>query len=102
MTRWIDIVEYRNFYDIPRMFVVVENGRTFLFDCPFDHVADEFTPHYNVYELMDVESDSLPKDWREFSKRLRRLVGRVAVNDVSFDDSERRRITLTGLEDCFG
>lgn len=47
---WIPI-QYRDFYDIPRIFVMHHLGDTFVFDCPFDDDADEYPEYYVVRRL---------------------------------------------------
>lgn len=48
--RWIPI-RYREFYDIPRAFVIENAGELLLFDCPFDDVADSYGDSYTVIRL---------------------------------------------------
>ena len=68
MNEWIDIVEYRDFSDVPRIFVIVVDERTFLFDCPFDEQIDDYPDEYTVYELPHVRPDELLNDWSELPR----------------------------------
>ena len=36
-------IRYRDFYDIPRIFIVTLNGKLFLFDCAFDDEIDDYS-----------------------------------------------------------
>ena len=38
---WANI-QYRDFYDVPRIFVADYQGRLYLFDCPFDEALDDY------------------------------------------------------------
>ncbi len=48
--KWLPIT-YRDFYDVPRAFVVAARGDWLFFDCPFDAAADEYRSDYAVYVL---------------------------------------------------
>src|SRR5262245_19489738 len=88
---WIDICEYRNFYDIPRIFVFSIDGKTYLFDCEFDDEIDDFSPHYEIYEMADLSLTNLPKNWHELKQRPRKQIGRVATTEVEFDATMRNK-----------
>ena len=89
---WIDIVNYRDFYDFPRMFLVVVGGRTFLFDCAFDDESDEYPAEYALYELSNVQVGALPHDWRELTRRDATCKGRIPIHSVVFDPTKRKQI----------
>ena len=67
MSEWIDIHEYRDFYDVPRIFVIDVDGRIILFDCQFVDELDEYSDEYKIYELSDTSFDTLSDDWTELS-----------------------------------
>ena len=54
MTRWAAIT-YREFWDVPRIFVIKDRGQNWLFECPFDSATEDFPEHYLVY-LMPTRS----------------------------------------------
>ena len=61
-------IRYRDFFDIPRAFVVEYTGDLYFFDCPFDQRVDEYPDHYDVYRLetsaaLDLTTDS----WQSLS-----------------------------------
>ena len=57
---WLDIIAYREFYDVPRMFLVEASGNLLLFDCPFDDDLDEFSAIivFESKETYDSNSNS--------------------------------------------
>lgn len=94
----VDII-YREFYDVPRIFVFLLEDRWFLMDSPFDDTADEYPDYYVLYELPDdfvVPSGS----WEGLPQVAVRALGRVPLDSVVFDASRRKSIatsTFRGL-----
>ena len=94
-------IHYRDYWDRPRVFLVVRDGRWVLFDCLFEDERDEFSDHYSVGliepapELLEASAD-----WTSIAARVVQVVGAVAVGDVSFpdrnavDDAVLRRLDL--------
>ena len=99
MSEWIDIHEYRDFYDVPRIFVIDVDGRIILFDCQFVDELDEYSDEYKIYELSDTSLDTLSDDWTELSCLAGVCKGQVAVSKVTFDDTKRKRIKRSVLAD---
>lgn len=86
---------YRGFHDVPRAFVVEHEGAAYLFDCPFDAAADEYPPSYSVYRLdpgAPVDAD----DWTGLASH-GRLIGRIAVTEVRFDEMRRKAVDASVL-----
>ena len=54
MSQWLPILGYREFYDLPRAFIVQRDERVMLFDCPFDGALDDYVEQYTVYELSET------------------------------------------------
>jgi hypothetical protein len=94
---WLDIIEYRDFSDVPRMMVLEHDRKFYLFDSPFDAALDDYCPEYTAYELPPELLKALPRDGTELSALAIRHVGEVAVEDVEFDESRRKRIRLRGI-----
>lgn len=90
--RWLAI-QYRDFYDIPRLVVVSYGGQLYLFDSPFDDDADEYSDHFTVYRLRP-EAGARIEDasWLELV-RLGEPIGRVRTDEVEFDPSKRHLIS---------
>lgn len=89
--KWLPI-NYRDYWDVPRVFVVEYKGRTFLFNCPFDDDEDDYPEEYRVYEVdYDLhEFTDLP--WDAIPGERARLLAVLPVNCPSFADSKPRTI----------
>lgn len=92
-------IKYRDFYDVPRMFVVQRGTTLLLFDCPFNEGIDGFGEAYNVYQLPMTCRAVVDGagDWRSLPLS-GRLVGSVMVADMCFDPSKRQWIDGAILE----
>ena len=88
---WVPF-EYRDFYDIPRIFVVRHDNELFLFDCRFSPHADDYSSRFDVYALPASLEDSLGKISWEGLSAAGRAVGSVETSSVEFDDSQRRLV----------
>ncbi len=89
---------YRDFYDVPRMFVVRFGGKTYLFDCPFDEIKDEYGTHYSVFLMPPLDDADLAGDWRKLLSLAVQLKGKVPVSDVKFDTSKRKEVNVDFFE----
>ena len=86
---WVPI-QYRDFYDVPRLFTASRGRVTLLFECRFNEDADNYEDHYDVYVL--PEAFQAPSgSWEAVSRGLV-LLARVPVNGVRFDASRRRTV----------
>ncbi len=99
MTEWIAIEEYRDFWHVPRMFVINVDGRIILFDCPFDDELEDYTDEYTIYDLGERSLDTLPGVWLGLSRLAVGCKGKVAVRKVTFDHTKRKQIDRTVLTD---
>lgn len=93
---WLPIT-YRDFYDVPRLFVVQHAGVSYLFDSPFDEKADRYAGQYTVYRLdrdAVVPADTEP--WEAVGRGGERL-GEVEVSAVRLDATQRAAIDATVL-----
>lgn len=92
-SEWIDIVDYREFHDVPRVFVVRHKGRELLFDCAFDKALDDYSRHYAVYALSSAgEAARRKESWSSLSEHGQPL-GSVATEEVVFDATRRRAVS---------
>lgn len=90
-------ITYREFHDVPRIFVVEANGRLLLFDCPFDNDLDDYPAFYKVYELDAVQRPRLANpDWRGLVA-LGIPLGETPVSHVIFDDTRRAWVETDSL-----
>jgi hypothetical protein len=94
---WISI-RYRDFYDIPRAFVVEYMGKMLFFDCPFDESLDEYVDKYTVYCIKDELRDGIDKiPWTDLARRSHRI-GAVPTEAVKFDATRRNAIDAQVFE----
>lgn len=94
----IPILEYRDFYDIPRAFVIEpQRGMLLYFDCAFDEDRDDYADTFEVTVLRSTERSSLPKDWRKLDVLAN--VGNVPTTRVHFDNTRRKEVVIDGLPD---
>jgi len=98
MDNWAPI-RYREFWDIPRIFVVRYQGKMFLFDCAFDETAEDFPDYYRVYHLPELGEDEMTGSWDKLHQRATQYVGDVLVGSVQFDRSKRREIDTAVLDE---
>jgi hypothetical protein len=88
---WVPI-SYRDFYDVPRAFVVSYKGRVLFFDCPFDEGVDDYPEGYEVYRLSkEGERIAQSSSWERLASYGRRL-GSLPVSEVRFDRTRRAAI----------
>ena len=91
MSEWLPI-QYRDFYDIPRAFVVEHRGKLYFLDCPFSEDLDEYPSEYTVYRIDDTlrnELDTIP--WTEIVNHSERI-GSIHILEVVFDSTKRLAI----------
>lgn len=94
---WIPI-RYRDFYDIPRAFVIQRGDEAFLFDCPFDDGLDDYAEHYLVTRLTRSAAARVDEpSWQDLASQ-GSLVGRVAANLVRFDSTRRSAVDAAVLD----
>jgi hypothetical protein len=92
-------IRYREFWDVPRVFLVSHRGQLFLFDCPFDEAAEDFPDCYRVYVLPPVAEEDLTGSWDKLSARAISFLGEVPIKQVGFDPSKRQTIDTTLLDE---
>jgi hypothetical protein len=90
-TQWAPI-RYRDFYDIPRAFVVERLDDLLFFDCPFDDTLDEYGTEFIVFKVKDDYKNRVDQpswtDLRHYADR----IGIVPVSAVKFDTTKRQAI----------
>ncbi len=92
MSQWYEILEYRDFSDVPRVFVLRSpSGRLVLFDCPFDEEFDESPQRFSVYRVPDTLLELT--DWDEVTAGPP-AEGSVALEELVFDATRRRSVCL--------
>jgi len=96
MKRWTSI-KYRDFYDIPRIFLAESQDRVFLFDCPFNEEKDEYEKTFRIYLMPPIGEQELAGSWKNLPQRATRLFGEVGISEVEFDTTFRRQVNLEFL-----
>ena len=91
-------IRYRDFYDVPRIFITKHNGKLYLFDCPFDEDLDDYLDIYRVYDLDAISEDELQGCWEGLPERAVSLLGTVPVTQVQFDPTKRNSVGTAVLE----
>ncbi len=98
MTRWVPI-RYRDFWDVPRIFLAHYENKLLLFDCRFDDDVEDYPKHYKVYILPDVAEEVLAGSWAELHALATQYLGEVAIDKVRFDATKRREIDAAVLDE---
>ena len=92
------IIDYRDFYDIPRAFIIEPQPKIFLyFECGFDEVRDGYVDIFRVFLLKTSDISRLPKDWRNLDSL--GTVATLPISAVRFDHTRRREVVIDGLSD---
>jgi len=98
MEQWAAI-RYRDFYDVPRIFLVSHDGEQYLFDCAFDDELGDYPDIYRVYLMPALTDAQLAGTWDHLPQLAKRFLGEVAVNRVQFDPTKRAAINPTVISE---
>lgn len=85
-------IRYRDFYDIPRAFLVEHDGSLFFFDGGFEERIDDYPESFRVYRVAPQPAEKLDAGSWEDLPSLGTFVGEVPTNSVKFDDTKRAAI----------
>jgi hypothetical protein len=96
MKRWTPI-KYREFYDIPRIFLTEIGKRIFLFDCPFNTAKDEYEETYKVYLMPELDEKDLVGSWQDLPTKAARALGEIPTSDIEFDPTLRQQVNVEVL-----
>ena len=91
-------IKYREFYDIPRMFIVSYHGYIYLFDCPFNEAKDDYPSHYDVYLMPALTDKDLEGPWVNLTSRADPKIAEVPIKEVKFDETLRNNVDAEVLE----
>ena len=92
-------IQYRDFYDVPRIFLVNHRGTLYLFDCPFYPALDEYPDIYRVFALPSDSCSDLSGSWDDLASRATAYLGEVLVKSVQFDSTRRREIDADVIDE---
>ena len=95
-------IQYREFYDIPRLFVATYDGVNFMFDGRFDDLIDDYPDAYAVYTLPTLGPGDLAGSWEHLCDRAVRRLGTVPVSTVQFDPTFRQSVSRSVLTNVAG
>jgi hypothetical protein len=88
----LTIIDYRDLWDVPRMFLVRHEGHLYLFDCPFHEAHEDYGPAYRVYRMPELSDADRAGSWAEFPARAVTLLGEVPLTRVRFDPTRRQGV----------
>jgi hypothetical protein len=95
-TSWSSI-QYRDFWDVPRIFVTQYRGMWFLFDCTFDDETEDFPDTYQVSLISPPEPADLAGSWIDLPKKAVQFLAEIPIARVQFDPTRRKAIDDTLL-----
>jgi hypothetical protein len=97
MSQWLSI-QYRDFWDVPRMVLVHHRGSDYLLDCLFDETTEDYPDYYQVYLMPALGEADLNGPWIGLPSKAIKELGRIPVASVRFDPTKRRELDVTALE----
>jgi hypothetical protein len=92
-------IVYRDFYDVPRVFLVRYKQHLFLFESVFDAQRDDYSQTYNVYLMPELTENEIGGSWEKISQKAIRKICQVPVSDVKFDPTRRKEIQAETLKE---
>jgi hypothetical protein len=87
------ILQYRDFWDVPRIFLVSYGSHILLFDCKFDEKSEDFDNTYHVLLMPLLRDNELNGSWENLSEHAVASLGEIAISDIVFDESCRQSIS---------
>jgi hypothetical protein len=91
------ILAYRDFFDLPRAFIVEPKpGLVLFFDCPFDDSIDDYPANYSVFCLPRLDTSDLPDNWAQLNAVKIGPVATIPVSAIHFDGTGRKDALLEG------
>ncbi len=98
MSNTVPII-YREFYDVPRVFIVKYKQHVFLFESVFDEKTDDYSEDYDVYLMPELAEEEISGSWEKINSKATRKIGKILVSAVEFDITRRRNVKVTVLEE---
>jgi hypothetical protein len=92
-------IQYRDFWDVPRIFIASYEGKSYLFDCPFDEATEDYPNIYKVFILPELPEATLAGSWDELHTFATQYLGDVPIDKVGFDPTHRHGIHPRVLEE---
>jgi hypothetical protein len=91
-------IRYRDFWDLPRIFLVDYLDETYLFDCEFDEQTEDYSQEYKVYLMPLISEKDLDKSWKDLYTSSIKLISKVSIYNVEFDETKRKFVNRSVLE----
>lgn len=85
-------INYREFWDVPRIFFAEHRGQLFLFDCRFDEAVEDYPESYQVFLMPRLTDLEYAGSWADLWRKAVRKVADVPVAAVRFDPTRRKAI----------
>ena len=86
MDEWTDI-QYRDFYDVPRMIVARKGEEARLFYSRFDEQSDEYLDFYAVYRMPLLSETELDGSWVGLEDQALERLDDLPIHDLPFSVS---------------
>jgi hypothetical protein len=95
---WLEIISYRDFYDVPRLILASDQGSNFwVLDSCFDDTIDEYPDSYRVY-FLGCDAQQAKTTFEAHAKGDKEeLSGLVPLAQLQFDATKRRQLFLKPL-----
>ncbi len=91
-------IVYREFYDVPRVFIVFAGDERILLDCQFDQSRDDYPTEYQVYRM--ARGFSPPSgSWANVIGEAVEHLGAMPVAAVHFDATGRRSVLANAFRE---
>lgn len=97
----IPIKQYRDFWDVPRIFLALKDDYLLLFDCKFNEEKDDYEEEYKVFIMPELSNDEISGSWHQLSEKAIKCLGKIFVNEVKFDGSKRKFIKGKSVFETF-
>lgn len=98
----IPIKQYRDFWDVPRIFLATKGDCLLLFDCRFNEEKEEYDDKYQVFIMPELTDNELSGSWYQLSERAIKHLGEIPVDGVKFDETHRKFIDGEIVSKTFG
>ena len=85
-------IRYRDFWDVPRIFVAEYDGGLYLFDSRFDKTVEDYLEFYDVYLMPSFGESDYLGSWAEHPQKAICKLGVVPIDSVRFDPTKRKEI----------
>lgn len=98
----IPIKQYRDFWDVPRIFLASKNDYLLLFDCKFDETKEDYDDKYQVFIMPELTDNELSGSWYQLSEKAIKHLGEIPIRKVKFDETHRQFIEGEIVSQTFG